>query len=530
MIPHEEIRNKKDRSWTFKLLDLIENSAPEDDLDDVCRTLGALDDPRAVRPLRSILEDFIRSDHIRRAACNAMNYMCTGCDAFDRRRWWNSGDSILRKVAIVEAKTSEADFLIPVASDPLHEFHWEAIRRLEYGFEEPEYQRLSIAALSHQNPDVREVAAHNLVWLEPIEAVDALLKTLLDPEDSVAEEALFSISYFRSRKVLSGLAEASIAAQVTRRDEIGSVFGGCQEDFEDAYHRLNGESLRYFQRWLKPIEELLDLNRTIRNVESVAASMPKGHQDSNKRFIQTASEIIEFFDDADGCWSEKESWKVNINWESICTSEREKLTDYFGGHTDHTVREIACEPLGLWDRGDVLRVFLSDTCTGVRKRSAYYLKKVTPNLSLAPFIWQTFEDVNSAGWCAGELLDAYVVHAPKDGLEDLLLDIALTEKRTGRKQNAIFALWHLNAHTHIKRLFFLLGEPPLVNWSIHRLLVDYCVEQAIAVPNIFELSEVDDLPLQESLAKAFPFKPSCKARRCKLVLWQINCDTHRTLR
>ncbi len=507
-IPHEEIRQRKDRSWTFRLMNLLMQSSPDDDVIEIAYSLGALDDPRAIAPLLEVVQDSAISTHIRNAVCISLSSICTGCDEFEREKWWRSGDEVLTRLAVMEAKSSDADFVIPIASDPTHRLHLEAIDRLQWGFVEPEYQRLLINAVEHPNARVREVAAHHLVWEEPIEAEAVLIRALYDPDDDVADEALFSISYFRTQNILKGLAEASISAPESRRAEIAGVFGACRKAFADAYHDLSGDSQECFALWLRPILHLIDLNRT---------SVEEGSEKTScecrcistaanpKILLQGVDEIIAFFDEADGCWNDKQSWRFECDWNSFCETARLHLAAYFTGHTDHSVRQVACVPFGLWNRGDLLANLLQDPCSGVRKSAAYQLKQVSPDTALAPILWKAYDDVNCIGY-ADEALEAFVMHSSDPELPDLLLNIALGERRTCRKVAAISKLRSLAAHTHLQKLMFLLAEPPLVNWSVHRELVHYCYELEIDVPYFTYLSEIDDLEFQEILSRTIPFQ------------------------
>lgn len=512
MIPHEEIRAKHDRSWSLRLLDSIINSAPDDNLDDITRTLAGLEDPRILAPLLLCLEDSSQPEFVREAVSNVLGRMCTGGSEADRRRWWNSNDRILRRHAIVEARTSEADILIPIASDPNHEFHLDAIRSLQFGFEEPDHQRLSIQALSHPNSEVRQSAANNLKWEEPFEAESALLKAISDPAFEVADEALTTISWFRSQKVLSGLAELRSCASVDLRDEVDGVFECHKQEFEDALRELEGEPREFFLTWLKPIEKFLSLELTRVSEKAneelsplSAKPAPKANIPESPQLMPSALEIMRFYDDADACWIEKQSWKTPFNWEAVGVIDRQRLAKYFRNHCDHLVREVACTPLSLWDFGEDLEALLEDRCGGVRKSAAYAMRRVTPSRLIALSLWNLYQNVNSTGFCATETLESYVVHAPAIGLEDTLFEIAQSDRRQNRRSSAIFLLRSLYADLHLTKLLGFLGESPLLTWDIHAQLVNYCAKQRIATPFFAELCAVDDLNLQRSLAEAVPY-------------------------
>ncbi len=504
MIPHEEIREKEDRSWTLKLLDLITNSGPEDDLADISETLKALDDPRAVRLMLRIVQDTSQRYQVRRAASEALTSMCIACDEGVRRGWWDSGDWLLQRLAVEEARTSEADLLLLIANDPYHVFHLESIRSLEFGFEEPEFQKLSTRALFHPNPDVRIAAAKNALWCEPIEAEDGLVTALWDTSDCVADDAASTLVWYRSRKAFLGLVEAGRTGPTHRRE---AAFAGKEyflDEVRNTLERLEGVSREYFLNWLKPIEEFVPLDEEEIAPECMELSpVPQLPPDGSEQraLLHTASEIIEFYDDVDGCWSNKRYGQVD--WHAVNAQDRKILAKYFEQHPDHQVREISCEPLGLWDRGDVLETLLRDACGGVRKRAGYCLRNVTPDPALADSLWKALANVNCTSTCARETLESYVVHAPRDGLANRLADIAIKDKRISRVETAINELDKLGAHTHMRAVLSLLKQPPLINWNIHQYLVAYCVSQKIPVPNFLELCSADDVCLQEELAESF---------------------------
>lgn len=511
MIPHAEIRAKHDRSWSFKLLDALLHSRPEDDIGEIIETFAALDDPRVVPPMVRLLEDTSQPEHLRKFVSDVLGQMCTGCSEADRRRWWSSSDRTLRRHAIIEAHTSEADILIPIASDPKHEFHFDAIHSLQFGFEEPEYQRLSIQALSHPNPGVRMRAANNLKWEEPFEAESALLEAISDPVFDVADQALTTISWFRSQKVLSGLAEMKYCAPEDFREEVEGVFECHKQEFEDALRDLEGVSKEFFLTWLKPIENLVSLEcprvseQAVEEFSQLSTDLlPKANAPEIHELRSSALEIMRFYDDADGCWIEKQSWKSPFNWEEVGVLDRQRLARYFLNHTDHLVREIACTPLSLWNFGEDLEALLEDTCGGVRKAAAFAMRRVTPSRLIALSLWNLYQNVNSTGYYATETLKSYVVHAPAVGLEDTLFEIAQSDRRQNRRSSAIALLCTLYADLHLTRLLGLLGEPPLLTWAIHAQLVNYCAEQRISTPFFADLCQVDDLNLQRSLAEAVP--------------------------
>jgi len=59
MIPFDDIRRSQDRSWSLPLVEMIERGEFED-AHEICRTIGALEDPRLSASLLQVLEDVAR--------------------------------------------------------------------------------------------------------------------------------------------------------------------------------------------------------------------------------------------------------------------------------------------------------------------------------------------------------------------------------------------------------------------------------------------------------------------------------------
>ncbi len=73
----------------------------------------------------------------------------------------------------------DEDAVLPIASDLTHPLHARAIDALAFNFEA--HQHLTIAALTHRDPEVRRAAVTTVLWEEPLGAVLGLLACLDDP-------------------------------------------------------------------------------------------------------------------------------------------------------------------------------------------------------------------------------------------------------------------------------------------------------------------------------------------------------------
>ena len=120
-------------------------------------------------------------------------------------QWWYQGDEILRRTALWGFYADNAEIVIPIASDPDHPYHLDAISTLRFGFEMSEYQELNIKALSHHNPQVRKTAATNLLWSEPVKAEGPLIEATHDSDTDVAVEACYALAWYPTRQALRHL-------------------------------------------------------------------------------------------------------------------------------------------------------------------------------------------------------------------------------------------------------------------------------------------------------------------------------------
>src|SRR5205809_84270 len=105
MIPYDDITEKADRCWTSRLLDRLEAAnVSDDELDDLIGALQAVSDHRAFAVLQAVVVDAARPARIRQAAGSAlrgMQYVALDVPADKLRRWWQEGDAVLRRHALL---------------------------------------------------------------------------------------------------------------------------------------------------------------------------------------------------------------------------------------------------------------------------------------------------------------------------------------------------------------------------------------------------------------------------------------------
>lgn len=504
MIPFEEIRDTKDRSWSLRLVDEIAGERL-DDLDEILETLSELRDYRVEVPLTSLMLDTSRSSIVREAASDALSCTATTESDEQRREWWHSDDLLLKRHAVRNALRADADLIESIANDPEHQFHLEAIVVLGYcgiGWEEPKYQSLKIRALSHKDADVRAAAAEALIWDEPVAAESALLATILDEDDDVVEKTLRALAWYKSRRVVIALHELRENGPERLRQRCNKILQYVLEDFQFAVSLSDfksEEARAHLTSWMAPVQSLLVSD------EQETTPDPSAPEDKQEPVPvkRTREQIVAELSNADGKWSgiEYGYWK-NVVLADDSEGERNKLADFMCASPDHYVRSIACEVFAKWDMGARLVKLTSDRDLGVRKAAAYRLAEVSRNEEYSKPLWELVSNPDVQGFFARESLSSYLVHAPaSDNVVARLTSLVCTDEREGLRADAIYRLDQLDAREALISFLPLLFVPPSVSWGLHNALLDACVSQEIAVPNLERLFEIDSPEVQNLIAR-----------------------------
>lgn len=501
---HTSIRQLEDRSWSMPLLQAFLKSTADDDIEDLIGTLQVLDDFRILLPLTNILEDRSAKPNLREGASEILSGCTTAESTNERRNWWNSQDPILMRHAILVAERSEMDIIEEVANNPQHPFYADAIEKLGVRFEEPRFQLLKIRALSDSRANVRACAASAILWDQPISAEAGLLRLAQEDDDEAAAEALDTLAYYDSQSALISIHKMLKEGPIARRERYAEVFEDIRDDFLCAFkslHERNASAATIFKAWLSPVWETLALPDADFSLEQ-AKENESAYAGSRKpeQFTTATAEIMKYFDNADGMWSDRWSYVGSIDWSSFSSEERLLIIKYFSQHADWSVREVSCSALGKLGASDALLGFLHDEVFAVRKMAAYYIREVPREERIAKHLWEMLIGAQIAGVNATETLESYVVHSSDADIDERLCDLAKTDQRESVKSTAISQLKKREARQHVKSLLPILDEQPLVTWSAHQYLLSACVDLQIPVPHPERLAGIDDLHLQENLA------------------------------
>src|SRR5262245_60554175 len=139
MIPYADIAEKADRCWTARLLDRLDAAVlPDDELDELVGSLQAVSDPRSFGRLEAVLCDTERPARIRNAAGSAlrgMHHVALDLPADKLRRWWQKGDTVLRRVSLLFMDGIRCpDIVVKVAADQTHPHQANALDRMNWWF------------------------------------------------------------------------------------------------------------------------------------------------------------------------------------------------------------------------------------------------------------------------------------------------------------------------------------------------------------------------------------------------------------
>ncbi|MDC0740271.1 hypothetical protein [Polyangium mundeleinium] len=496
IFPHQKIRDEEDRSFTFALLAcLAEPDLPEDERHEIADTLERLDDPRAEPRLLEWLQDRAAPPPVREAASSILR----SAGAQNRSQlaaMLRDGDSLVQRYAVLGMDHRHADFLEPLARDPGHPLHREAIQAVEWGFEEPRFQVLKIAALSHPDPSLRETAANVLLWDEPVAAEEPLLAALDDTEERVAASAANTLQYYPTRRTLARLAELS-AREGKLGEVIRSSFDDLRARFQYDLKEAEGAEREALLAWMQPVWSVLAFTD-----DEICHEPPESFVRTNPvHDIVTADELLSSLSHADGPWAEKKRRLRSADPAAFSPSDIERLTPFVTTHPDPDVRDEGARLLAAWNRYDELFALLDDPRFHISKTAMYYLGKTTPNALVAERAFRHIFDPRTTTTHAYETLETYVAHTPAEEAILRLAKLAAHDERETLRLHAIYALTRLDAARAIAPLLSLLEAPPLKTWSVHVALLEACRTLGLAPHGLDALRELDNLNVQQAIAR-----------------------------
>ncbi|AUX46436.1 hypothetical protein SOCE26_079420 [Sorangium cellulosum] len=516
-IPHEDIRRDEDRSWTARLLGwLVLPELPAAEREEIATTLSSLEDPRAEAPLTRILEARELPAAAREAAGAVLRSAGLDPGGAWLRTTWAEGDVVLRRHVLLSMGRAEADLVEPVARDPAHPLHKEAIETMILDFSEPRFLGPRIAALAHRDPAVRRVAADALVYDEPLAAEAPLLRAAGDPVVEVAVTALKTLVYYPSRRCLGAVAAlCDYADDDVRAAAVHCVAALRDGSFRDALDHAGPAERRFLLEWMAPVRHLLGIPEEggflVDAPASPARRPTRDAEDAADDALATA-ELIALYTDLDGPWAEKKSRFPGRSRAARYAADRGVLVPFLAGHPDPWIRDRASELLSAWGEREALLGLTRDPLFMVRKSAMYWLGQLSPDPAVAAVAWEHLAEPGTTGTHAAETLAAYVRHAREGESIPRLLALVRADARDSVQAGALRALAALGARPEIAALLPLLSEPPRVTWAVHLVLLDACGRLGLHPGRCDALREADNLDVQRELARWFAIDPGPRGR------------------
>jgi hypothetical protein len=416
------------------------------------------------------------------------------------RGWWLAPDPVLRKHALLSMGSRHCpDVVRAVAADPTHPLRTTALGRMTFFFDAPADLRMKIAALADPDPAVRETVAAILLWDEPAAAEGALVAATADSVEDVAVEAIRTLQYYPSLRVvrsLHGLLDhPSGRIRGHARDSVADIRHECLHHIRDGDPRVSAR----VRRWLDPVWDLLSY--------SAEELFPPDEGPYTRSAAQetrppAASDVLRLLTDPDTSPKVLEGVLWRSTWEPYPTAERRRLRPVLLNHPDPLVRERAAVPLLAWADAEALLALVDDPDFGVRKSAMYKLGLLPADARIAAVAWEHLNRPGVFGVHASETLGTFVAHAGRDEAVPKLFAIAADPTRLENlRRAAVDDLVGHGAAAEIGRLTGLLAEPPAVTWALHIAVLEACADLELPAGDVAALEEVDNLFVQAAVSK-----------------------------
>jgi HEAT repeat protein len=497
MLPYKDIQENPERKWHRQLLDrLIAPEVGEDELYNVADCLERLNDYRTVQPLLGVVLDDRFANPVRERAIYVLANITDAIPPLLYRTWFTSSDRILQDAAFTLADWTDTDLILPIANDPAHPRHRDAIGKLEW-FERPEYQKIVINALRHPDPEVRERSADTLLWDEPLAALEPLLDLTGDGVPDVVQAACNTLQYYPTQRVyrcMKDIAAAHVDAKVRSQaeDSLYEIRWGLLRAIDDDARRA------HLRRWLDPIWDELEVTEEEMTPSEKGSPRPP----KEPTLHLSPAEIEAFLDDPDTAPEKIGDFFREVDWLAIPETERDALAKKIVAHPDHVTREYATMAFEKWQHIDGLIGLFHDSKFIVRKSATYHLGQLTrPSRKVATMLWDHLDHPDTWGIHSSETLDAYAAHASRDEARERLIAMAKDRTRTERlRYHAVCNLQKRNEDEAIQSLLYLVQEPPSVTWGFHAILLDAALELNLKPPSLKQYLEVDHAHIQTAIA------------------------------
>ena len=514
---HEHVRDVLDRTATRPLVQRLLSDAPDaDEREEIERTLIALDDVRALLPLQGAGENPSLSPILRISALNVITSML-GAPVLPIREWWGSSDPVLRfAAASVLPRREFADLVGKVLDDPHHPLLARVLASMDIGFEESRWQDGKIRALTHVDANVRSAAATALLWDEPLAAHDALLDATRDIDIEVAVEAVSTLMYYPTTKVVEGLSEVANSPNELLASSAMVALERVLSDIGDAIDAASGSP--FLHGWRELLSRHESDGLVPRRMAGTGSPERSGTVAAmivtpDRPIVSWSPELERSLLDPEGAWEKKFACIRHLDGDSVPRADRARVLDLLCHHADPEVRSGATLHVARWPGGpETLLVMLNDPMVTVSKSAMYALYDVPDSAHTCPAIydraWEAVIDGARVGTRLSEALRTFVRHgdviAP-DHLTGHLVSL-LDDPRESARVAALEHLANRGAVDELAREMHRLRENPDVTWAVHGTLLDAAHRHNIDVPRstLLRLVKENHAWLSGSAARLLP--------------------------
>jgi hypothetical protein len=537
-IPHEQIRELMDRSFTLPLVAVLRrNDLSAEDRETIERTVMCLEDPQATMPSRALLEHASLPNNVRESGLTLVTQSAAVCiDEATCRSWFAQSDPYLQRAAVASFRRSEQDLVASALDDSNFELRVGVLAATAFGFEETHWQERKIRALSDSDPAMRACAAHVLLWDEPVAAELPLLSATYDTEEDVAVEALDTLRYYPSLRVaqrlfavayeLPSLADLPSNTTSLRRMAMARAsLDSLVDDWRDPIKLHEGEwfanartFIETFDRVQIPVATPEPTEEEDRHAEGsdgqtvavrdeafvrAAAELHAAH--SNRGVPLNADELMEQLENLNGQWALVHARLHGGDPQSVANEKRETLALKLMTHVDPEVRSSGARYLAAYAMTDELLRLLDDPDVATRKSAAYALHDVPPSAEVAEQVIAPVRSGELGSTRAYEAVRTWARHrsiTSPSTIEDELLAFT-SDLRESVRCEAVEQLISRNAVSARDRLLALLAEPPLVTWGVHTSIMSGRGHTGLTTAEVLDATkqwhETDNLWLQVAL-------------------------------
>jgi HEAT repeat protein len=315
----------------------------------------------------------------------------------------------------------------------------------------------------------------------------------------VAAEAANTLEYFPSLRVIRRLHELLAHADAKVREEAAESFQSIRCELMSRLCARDRRVAEHIRRWLLPVWGLLAFRD-----EELLPDENEGTFRSREEAVEamTLADLLALLTDPDASPRLLDDRLWSNGWLAYGEEERRRLWPVLLTHTDPLVRERAARAFAAWQDRSGLLELVRDQHFPVRKSAMYSLGQLPPAPGVADLAWDNLHRHDTVGTHATETLDTFVRHAaPAEAVRRLGWIAGDHGWREGLRVAAVYTLAALGAAEEIRQLVGLLLEPPALTWALHVALLEAVVELRLPTPDLGHLSEVDNLHVQEVVAK-----------------------------